>query len=108
MLDLEDFNKYSFEEDANDQSPKSRELQVEEEEEEEGEIIPASVFFPERLNILKKGQFIRFKKWGEDPCETVFAVRLFGSRMNLQRCECFQFILLLLIFTWVIFIIVGR
>lgn len=53
VLDLEDFNKHSVEDDAHDESPKSRELQVE--DEEEGEIIPASVFFPERLNILKKG-----------------------------------------------------
>ena len=36
-------------------------------DDEEGEIIPANTFFPERTNILKKGQWIKFKKWGEDP-----------------------------------------
>lgn len=77
-------------------------------EDEEGEIIPANMFFPQRVNILKKGQFIKFKKWGEDPEETVFAIRLFGCRVNLQRCECFQFIFLILMVTWIVLVLVGK
>jgi hypothetical protein len=52
-------------------------------EDEDGEIIPANMFFPERVNILKKNEWIKFKKWGEDPCETVFAIRLCKYRVNL-------------------------
>ena len=52
-------------------------------EDEEGQVIPSNTFFPERTNILKKNEWIKFKKWGENPEETVFAIRIFGSRINL-------------------------
>lgn len=77
-------------------------------EDEEGQLIPANVFFPERVNILKKNEWIKFKKWGDDPCETVFAIRLFGYRVNLQRCECFQFIFLVLMIIWIVLILIGK
>ena len=57
------------------------------------DIIPASMFFPARKNILKDGQMINFGDNLDDPCATIFAFRLFEYRINIQRCECFQILL---------------
>ena len=83
IFDTEDPKDYSIQE-TRDNSANTSDFDTEiVSEDEEGQIIPANMFFPERVNILKKSQWIRFKKWGDDPCETVFAVRLFGYRINL-------------------------
>ena len=57
-------------------------------------------FFPEREDILYDGEWIKFRAWDDDPEKVVFAIRLFGQPFNLQRCECFQFICLVLLLSF--------
>ena len=64
------------------------------------DIIPASAYFPERRNILKEGQFINFGDNLDDPCATIFAIRVNGYRINIQRCECFQLFLGLILLSF--------
>ena len=60
-----------------------------------------NMFYGDREDILEEEECFKCRRWTDDPEGVVFAFRLFGQRMNIQRCECFQLIVLVMMVLWI-------